>query len=155
MPKRPVHDPSEWFSAARAARLAGLTQPMVNYLCRMQLVEPSCSCKRGHGVPRHYSFGDVVALRLVARLSKIGISPLRLRKGLEYLRQYQPEITLTSRPASHLVTDGQYIYLRNKEDSLERATDGQYAFAFVIELDQIRQEVVKKMTPAQIKVATG
>jgi len=134
--------------------LSGLSQAMVNYLCRMQLVEPSCSCKRGHGVPRHYSFGDVVALRLVARLSKIGISPLRLRKGLEYLRQYQPGITLTSRPASHLVTDGQYIYLRNKEDSLERATDGQYAFAFVIELAQIQGEVAKRLEPTR-KSANG
>lgn len=128
---------------------------MLNYLCRMSLVMPSCDCPRGHGIPRHYSFGDVVALRLVARLSKVGISPLRLAKGLAGLRKYHPEITLTSLPASHLVTDGQQIYLRQAADKLERVTDGQYAFAFVVELDQIRKEVIKKMSPAQIKVATG
>lgn len=102
---------------------------------------------------RHYSFGDVVALRLVANLSKAGISTLRLRKGLESLRVHHPVITLTSLPASHLVTDGREIYLRGAGDALERATDGQYAFAFVIELDQLRNEIVKEMTATQLKVA--
>lgn len=154
MPKKPVHDSAEWFSAARAARLAGLTQAMVNYLCRVGVVLPSCDCQRGHGIPRHYSFGDVVALRLVARLSNAGVSPLRLRKGFEYLRKYQPQITLTSLPASHVVTDGQFMYLRGAGDSLERATDGQYAFAFVIELDHIRREVVDRL-PILQKSASG
>lgn len=116
---------------------------------------PSCTCPRGHGKPRHYAFGDIVALRLVARLSTAGVSPLRLKKGLQYLRKHQPEIKLTSLPATHLVTDGQEIYLRSGNETLERATDGQYAFAFVIELDQLRQEVMKKMTPVQLKVAGG
>ncbi|MEO8388944.1 MAG: hypothetical protein ABI893_07350 [Polaromonas sp.] len=155
MPNAPVHDSIEWYSAAQAARLSGLTRAMVDYLCRSEIVMPSCGCKRGHGTPRHYAFGDVVALRLIARLSKAGISSLRLRKGMEGLRKYQPQITLTSLPASHIVTDGQDIYLRGAADSLQRATDGQYAFAFVIELDQLRSEVVKKMTATQLKIATG
>jgi DNA-binding transcriptional MerR regulator len=155
MPKPLVHSPLEWYSAAQAARLSGLTRAMVDYLSRSEIVIPSCDCKRGHGIARHYAFGDVVALRLIARLSKAGVSSLRLRKGMEGMRKYQPQITLTSLPASHIVTDGQDIYLRGAADSLQRATDGQYAFAFVIELDQLRREVVKKMTPAQLKVATG
>ncbi|MGC1174253.1 MerR family transcriptional regulator [Polaromonas sp.] len=155
MSNKQIHEPSEWFTATQAARLAGLSRAMLNYLCREAVIEPSCNCARGHGIPRHYSFGDVVALRLVAKLSKIGISSLRLRKGLQHLKQYQPGISLSALPASHIVTDGQHIYLRGGADSLERATDGQYAFAFVIELDQIRREVIKKMTPTQLKVATG
>jgi hypothetical protein len=51
--------------------------------------------------------------------------------------------TLTSAPASHIVTDGAFIYLRNGSHALERATDGQYAFAFVIEIDQVRREVIE------------
>jgi DNA-binding transcriptional MerR regulator len=153
--KPPVHDPSEWFTATRAARLAGLSVAMVNYLCRTKLVMPSCDCRRGPGLPRHYSFGDVVALRLVARLSKAGISPLRLGKGLAQLREFHPEITLKSLPASHIVTDGQKIFLRQAGDRLEQVADGQYAFAFVVELDQVRSEVVRRMTPTQLKVAGG
>lgn len=144
-----------WYPAARAAKISGLSLAMVNYLCRMEIVEPSCSCKRSSGAVRHYSFGDLVALRLVAGLSKSGISPLRLKRGMQYLSKYQPEITLTSCPASHIVTDGQFIYLRDKKDRLERATDGQYAFAFVIEIDQIRQDVAKRMTARERKIATA
>lgn len=77
-----------------------------------------------------------------------------MRKGLEYLRVHQPQITLTSLPATHLVTDGEFVYLRGAADSLERATDGQYAFAFVVELDQVRREVVDMMDAPQ-KTATG
>ncbi|MFW2355953.1 MerR family transcriptional regulator [Hydrogenophaga sp.] len=139
------HPSSEWFDTPQAARLAGLTKAMLNYLCRTGLVEPSCDCSRGHGRARHYSFGDVVALRLVARLAAAGISPLRLRKGLEYLRTYHSDITLTSLPASHLVTDGEFLYLKEGHDPLERALDGQYAFAFVVELEQIRREVVERL----------
>jgi hypothetical protein len=121
---------------------------MLDYLCRTGLVEPSCGCSRGHGRARHYSFGDVVVLRLVARLAAAGISPLRMRKGLEYLRTFHPQITLKSLPASHLVTDGEFLYLKGAGDPLERATDGQYAFAFVVELEQLRREVVKSLSTA-------
>lgn len=146
MPRRSPHQSAEWFDARQAARLAGLTKAMLDYLCRTGLVEPSCDCARGHGRSRHYSFGDVIALRLVARLAAAGISPLRLRKGLEYLRTYHPQITLTSLPASHLVTDGEFLYLKGAGDPLERATDGQYAFAFVVELEHLRREVVSFMS---------
>lgn len=142
------HDPSEWFPAARAARLSGLTGAMVNYLCRSNIVEPSCTCPRGYGIPRHYSFGDLVALRLVARLSAAGVSPLRLRKAMVGLRKFHPAITLKSLPARHVVTDGVHLYLRQEGDSLERLGDGQMAFAFVIELAQLRDEVAAALAKA-------
>ena len=143
---RPVaHDPAEWFAASRAARLSQLSLAMVNYLCRAGVVEPSCSCPRGHGTPRHYSFGDVVALRLVAKLSKNGVRPLRLKKAMEGLRRFHPEITLSSLPASHIVTNGSELYLRQGDETVERAFDGQFAFAFVVELAQLQREVAQRL----------
>ncbi len=138
------HDPALWFPTSVAAKLAGRSLPMLDYLCRNGLVEPSCECKRGHGSPRHYSFGDVVALRLVSKLSAGGVSVLRLRKALVGLRRFHPEITLTSLPASHVVTDGTDLYLRREGEGVERVFDGQMAFAFVIELAQLRQEVLER-----------
>jgi hypothetical protein len=140
-----IHGPG-WYTAGEAARLSGHSLAMLNYLCRHEIVEPSCACKRGHGSTRHYCFGDLVALRLVAKLSKSGISPLRLKAGMKYLQQIQPDISFARLPASHVVTDGRYLYLRDGNESLERATDGQYAFAFVVELNHVRQEVLKRMT---------
>ena len=90
---------------------------------------------------RKYLFGDIVALRLVAKLSSNGISPLRMKKGLQGLRRHHPEITLTSLPGSHIVTNGTDLYLRQEGKPIERAFDGQFAFAFVIELGHLQQEV--------------
>lgn len=145
---------AESFTATQAAALAGLSQAMLNYLCREEIVVPTSSQTRGHGTPRRYSFGDVVALRLVARLSAAGVSVLRLRKAMLRLRKLHPEITLTSLPGSHVVTDGRDLYIRRKGDSLERAMDGQFAFAFVIELAPLRQEVVDGIL-ATTKTVTG
>jgi DNA-binding transcriptional MerR regulator len=135
----------EFFTTARAAALGGISQAMLNYLCREKLVTPSVLRPRGHGSKRGYSFGDVVALRLIAKLSAAGVSVQRLRKALAGLRKLHPEITLTSLPGSHVVSDGRDIYVRGKGDTLERAMDGQYVFAFVIELAPLRDEVVAGM----------
>lgn len=145
MSNRTVHNEDEWFSAARAAKLSGLSSSMVNYLCREQIVEPSCSCARGHGIRRHYSFGDLVALRLVAQLSKVGASPLRLKGALKGLRKLHPEITLTSLPASHIATDGKHLVLCRQGEPIERLVDGQMAFAFVIELAPLQAEMARKL----------
>jgi len=141
-----AHPEGGWFDAAMAASITGHTRAMLNYLCRTEIIEPTCSCVRGHGKARHYSFGDLVALRLVARLSAMGVSPLRLKQGLRALRDRHPEITLTSLPASHIVTNGKHLFLREEGDTLERLLDGQLAFAFVIELPKLRDEVVLEIS---------
>lgn len=140
------------FTATQAAVLAGISPAMLNYLCREEIVVPTKSASRGHGAPRKYSFGDVVALRLVARLSAAGVSVLRLRKAMQRLRKIHPKITLTSLPGSHVVTDGRDLYIRREGESLERTFDGQFAFAFVVELSPLRKEVIDGM---QISGLTG
>ena len=145
MARRDIHGEG-WYGAAQAARLSGLSTVMVNYLCRTHVVEPSCSCKRGHGSARHYSFGDVVALRLIAKLSLTGVQPLRLRTAMQGMRHLHPQITLTNLPARYIVTDGADLYLRNDGDTVERMRDGQMAFAFVVELRQLRAEVAAALS---------
>lgn len=147
------HARGEWFGAAEAARLANLSLDMVNYLSRNEIVNPSCNCPRGYGRPRHYSFGDLVALSLVSKLSSLGVSPLRMKKGLKGLRRLHPQITLTSLPASHIVTDGRDLYLRGGNESLERVFDGQLAFAFVIELAPIQSELAKRLSSKESKTS--
>jgi hypothetical protein len=136
---------------------------MVDYLYRQELVMPGCACKRGRGSRRHYSFGEIVALRVIARLCEGGVSVLRLKESLRRMRQYHPEITVQSLPGSHIVTDGRHLYIVGDARSdgpgvppavhnipamnslVERVSDGQFAFSFVIELERIRDEVVRRM----------
>ena len=141
MARKPSHDHANWFPAGQAARLSSMTPAMLNYLCREQVVEPTCNCPRGHGKRRHYSFGDVVALRLVAKLSAAGVSVLRLKQSMLRLRKLHPQITLTSLPGTHVVTNGIDLYLHRPGHQVERAFDGQFAFAFVVELSGIQREI--------------
>lgn len=138
----------EWYTADQAAEYTDVSRAMVNYLCRAGLIVPTASSpqkRRGRGALRCYSFGDLVALKLVGKLCTAGVSPLRLKLGLVSLRKYHPEITLTHLPASHVATDGKDIYLRNGSDALERIVDGQLSFAFVVELKQIQKEILRKL----------
>lgn len=141
----------DWFSASQAARLSGLTLAMVNYLCRNGVAVPTAGIKRGHGRARQYTFGDVVALRLVAKLSASGVSPLRMKRALQGLRKHHPEITLTSLPASHIVTNGKDLYLYQEGQPVERAFDGQFAFAFVVELATLQREVAKLASSDKVR----
>ena len=132
------------FSIEKAARYSGLKRPMVDYLCRQKILEPTFPRDRGRGRQRQYTFGDVVMLRAIAKLLAKGISVKRLKDGLVALRQHHPEITPNSLPASHIVTDGETVFLRRNEDTIEALdTTGQMVFAFVLELGRIRDEVIE------------
>jgi len=133
------------FGTKDAARYSGVSKVMVDYLCRIKLVEPQCACPRGHGRPRHYSFGDLVALRMVDQLCKTGISVVAIGEALSRLQTLYPMITLGTLPAKQLVFDGKALLLHNEGAPLERIFDGQVAFGFVVEIAKARDAVVELM----------
>lgn len=134
---------AQYFSAKEAADFAGLSLAMADYLCRHKLVVPGVGRKRGRGVQRRYSFGDIVVLRSVAKLLEAGVSVLRLKKALANLRTHHSEITFAGMPASYLVTDGKDVFFRHKTGVLELLTNGQLSFAFVVEVESVRREAVE------------
>jgi DNA-binding transcriptional MerR regulator len=130
------------FSIAQAAAFSGLSLSMVNYLCRAKIVKPSNGRQRGRGVQRLFSFGDIVVLRAVAKLLDGGVTVYRLRKGLNALRAVHPEITEAGMPAAFLVTDGKEVFLKHRSGVLELLSNGQFGFAFVVEMETLRKEAV-------------
>ena len=133
------------FPIAKAARLSGLNRTMVDYLCRQGILVPSLPKHRGRGRQRRYSFGDVVMLRVIAKLLDNGISVMRLKQALVALRKHHSQITPTSLPGSYLVTDGRQVFLKHDEATLETLDEaGQMSFAFVIELNTVRLAVMKE-----------
>jgi len=125
------------------ARIAGLSVHMVNYLCRHGIVEPSAGDRRGRGVRRKYSYADMLLLRVVAKLLNQGTSVLRLKKSLTEL-QARGRTTQDLVTKKFVATDGHNLYF---EDGgiLELLDSGQMAFAFVLELGSIRDEVLEKI----------
>ena len=134
------------FVIAEAAALSGLTVSMLDYLCRQNVLAPSTPGRRGRGRSRRYSFGDVVMLRVIARLLKAGVSVERSKRALRAVRQYHKTITPTSVPTQFLVTDGRVVYFRNKNNLLDLDGSGQMSFLFVLELRHVRNEVLRAAT---------
>lgn len=133
------------YTSRHAARLSGLSIYMVNYLCRERLLEPGGWSARGRGRWRAYTFGDVVMLRALARFLKSGISVANLKRSLRDLRRHHPEITPNSLPSTFVVSDGKRVYFRNRQNALETLDgSGQFVFAFVLELRQLRDEVLQR-----------
>lgn len=142
------------FSISHAAAFSGLSLSMVNYLCRHKIVLPSNGRRRGRGVQRLFSFGDIVVMRAIAKLLSGGVSVYRLRRALASLRGMHPSITQTGMPAAYLVTDGHEVFLRHRSGVLELLAKGQLAFAFVVEIESVRREAVD-FARANVEIQSG
>jgi DNA-binding transcriptional MerR regulator/predicted RNase H-like HicB family nuclease len=112
------------FSAEVARRLAKVSYRQLVYWDETGLVRPSIRKARGKGSRRVYCFEDVVELRVVANLLRVGIRLPAVRKAVRYLASHYVEVT---RPLAQLalVADGSSILVRAGDGrSLVDATAG-------------------------------
>ena len=107
----------EGFTAQQASRFTGCTPRQLRYWDQVGLVRPSIQQTGGRpGVPRMYSFRDLVALKVVKSLLDRGMSLQRVSRAWEYLNR---EVGLDEHLASvRLETDGKTIF------RVVRTTDG-------------------------------
>lgn len=139
---------NEGYSPRQAAKVAGLSSYMVDYLCRHGLLTPSGGAPRGRGNTRRYTFGDLVLMRVVAELLRQGISVRGFRRSFLSAKQRQANIRqILAR--KYLVTDGNRVYLQN-DGVLERIDSGQTSFAFVMDLEPVRHDLRLKLERKRI-----
>jgi DNA-binding transcriptional MerR regulator len=104
------------------------------------LVTPSVQGTGGRpGVPRLYSFRDLVALKVVKSLLDGGMSLQRVRRAWDFL---QRKAGLDEHLSEvKLVTDGQSIFkvCRTQGEILDALRDGQ--LAFFVAIDEIARSV--------------
>ena len=142
-PKSRGTQPTTSYSPTQVANVAGLSTYMIDYLCRNGLVTPTGNVLRGRGRLRHYTFSDIVLLRVVSKFLNQGISILGFRKSFLSAKARHSNVReLLAR--RYLVTDGVRVYFQN-DGVLERIDTGQLSFAFVLDLIPIRQDVVQKL----------
>lgn len=147
----------DWFTVLEAARLSGLSRHMVQYLNRVDLVKPTYPFTGAarKGVRSKYTFADLVTLRAVAHFLKQGVLVSRLKRALTVLRARYPEIRLESVPGRYLVLGGgRELYFEDRNSTIERLSDGQLVFAFVLEFQQIRDEVKSRLSKQQFEIAS-
>jgi DNA-binding transcriptional MerR regulator len=130
----------EGFTAHQASRFTGCTPRQLRYWDQIGLVTPSVQQTGGRpGVPRMYSFRDLVALRVVKSLLDGGMSLQRVRRAWEYLNK---RAGLDEHLAEvKLVTDGKSIFkvVRREGEVLDALRQGQ--MAFFVAIDEVVRQV--------------
>jgi DNA-binding transcriptional MerR regulator len=122
---------SAGFGSTVALRLTGVTYRQLDYWARTGLVGSSIRQAAGRGSRRVYSFRDLVALRVVARLLKAGVSLQAVRRAVEYLKEHadQPLTTLG------LIGKGNRVFalMGSSSKLIEATADGQVVIAIDVE----------------------
>jgi DNA-binding transcriptional MerR regulator len=130
----------EGFTAHQASRFTGCTPRQLRYWDQIGLVRPSVQQTGGRpGVPRMYSFRDLVALKVVKSLLDGGMSLQRVRRAWDYLNR---KAGLDEHLAEvKLVTDGRTIFkvVRREGEVLDALRQGQ--MAFFVAIDQVTRQV--------------
>jgi len=130
----------EGFTSHQPSRLTSCTPRQLRYWDQVGLVKPSVQRTGGRpGVPRMYSFRDLVALRVVRSLLDGGMSLQRIRRAWDFLNrragldQHLSEVKL--------VTDGVSIFkvCRKQGEVLDALNEGQ--MAFFVAIDEIARSV--------------
>ena len=130
----------EGFTSHQASRLTGCTPRQLRYWDQVGLVRPSVQATGGRpGVPRFYSFRDLVALRVVRSLLDGGMSLQRIRRAWDYLNRKAGLDKHLSEVK--LVTDGVSIFkvVRKRGEILDALKEGQ--MAFFVAIDEIARNV--------------
>jgi DNA-binding transcriptional MerR regulator len=130
----------EGFTAHQATRLTGCTPRQLRYWDQIGLVKPSVQGTGGRpGVPRLYSFRDLVALNVVKSLLDGGISLQRVRRAWDFLNRKAGLDKHLSEVK--LVTDGVSVFklVRKQGEILDALREGQ--MAFFVAIDEIARSV--------------
>lgn len=124
----------EGFTAHQAFKFTGCTPRQLRYWDTIGLVRPSVQRTGGRpGVPRLYSFRDLIALRVVKSLLDGGMSLQRVRRSWDYLNR---RAGLDRHLAEvKLVTDGVSVFriCRRDGEVLDALREGQLAFFVAID----------------------
>lgn len=158
----------EGFTAHQASKFTGCTSRQLRYWDQIGLVSPSVQGTGGRpGVPRLYSFRDLVALRVVRSLLDGGMSLQRVRRSWDFLNR---KAALDRHLAEvRLVTDGQSIFRIARRDGeiLDALREGQMAFFVAIDdiatgletdvrqFEEDRDRFVRALRHAAAQTATG
>jgi DNA-binding transcriptional MerR regulator len=124
----------EGFTTHQAGKFTGCTSRQLRYWDQIGLVKPTVQGTGGRpGVPRLYSFRDLVALRVVKSLLDGGMSLQRVRRSWDFLNRKAAMDRHLSEV--RLVTDGQSIFkiCRRDGEVMDALREGQMAFFVAID----------------------
>ena len=124
------------FSGTQACDIVGITYRQLDYWARTQLVRPAVHEATGSGSRRHYSYRNLLELRMVKSLLNAGIKLESVREVFNYLAQNtQADIT-----SAHLVISGSSVLLCEGDELVDVVRRGQGVLN-LLPLAQVKSEV--------------
>ena len=135
------------FTSKQACYLSGCTSHQLRYWDKVNLVSPTIQSSNGKpGVPKFYSFRDIVSLRVIKTLLDNGMSIQRVRRAWKYLSKNG---NLTKQLSEvNLSSDGQSIYSVEDDKVFDALKNGQLTFFDTI--DSITQEVKEDVSKFEL-----
>ena len=124
------------FSGTQACDIVGITYRQLDYWARTQLVRPDVHEATGSGSRRHYSYRNLLELRVVKSLLDAGIKLESVRVVYNYLGQ-QEQADITS---AHLVISGSSVILCQGDDLIDVVRRGQGVLN-LLPLAQVKDQV--------------
>ena len=132
----------ELFTTGQVRRLSGATARQLDHWAWTGFLRPSAA----GAVKRHYSFDDLVRVRVVMRLKDQGVTLQMIRKAVDKLQEYSSD---PLRELSLVGLNGEVFVFRNRSDAV-RALDGQCAFLF-IDLGAVAAELDNILTMQELE----
>ena len=135
------------FTSKQACHLSDCTSHQLRYWDKVGLVSPSIQSSHGKpGVPKLYSFRDIVSLKVIKTLLDNGMSIQRVRRAWRYLTRngdLQDELSKTK-----LISDGETIYTIEDNEVFDALKLGQLAFFETI--DYVTKEVKEDVSKFEL-----
>ena len=118
--------------------MSGCTPHQLRYWDKVKLVSPSIQSSNGKpGVPKFYSFRDIVSLRVVKTLLDNGMSIQRVRRAWRYLTR-NGDLTKHLSEVK-LLSENNTIYIEEDDNVFDALKSGQLVFFNTI--DSIAKDV--------------
>ena len=114
-------DQLQGYSGSQASAIVGITYRQLDYWARTDLVRPSITDAHGSGTRRHYSYRNLLELRMIKSLLDAGIKLSAIREVFAFLRAKDDD-AITS---AHLVISGSSVVLCQGEDLVDVVRKGQ------------------------------
>jgi DNA-binding transcriptional MerR regulator len=120
---------------------------MLDYLERTGVFVPQVRRKKRKGVPREYTFRDVLMLKAIATLLENGASVAAIKDALERVQAYKWKadaavLEHASGSIRHLIfSGGSFFFPRDRNELIDLTFNGQLTFAFVLDLDRLHSIV--------------
>jgi len=124
------------FSGSQAAAIVGITYRQLDYWARTDLVRPAINEAQGSGSRRHYSYRNLLELRMVKSLLDAGIKLEAIREVFDFLRSNSVE-AITS---AHLVISGTSVILCKGDELVDVVRKGQGVLN-LLPLAQVKEQV--------------